>query len=116
MNFDELKTFVGLIPAPDQRMGIFRVQINNKGRRYDFHSLKENASSNENVFGFGLNHYGWMNLPKQQFKQSKFHDEEDVSIHINKSEFVNADLSKLSNTLTIEMKNWSAVVTWEHHQ
>jgi hypothetical protein len=112
LSFDEFKAFIHSIEAPAQRLGIFRLQIKNRGKLYDFDRLKETATFNEDNCGFSLNHYGWMNFPKQNCKRSKFHDEEDVSIDIDRSEFVKANKVPDNNEIILEMKNWDAIVSW----
>jgi len=111
MNFDEFKNLIESIEVPAQRLGIFKVEINNKGKKYDFRSLKTNVSYNDDLFGFGLNHYGWLQLPMPQYKRSQFHDCEDVSIDIWRKDFIEAteiDKTKIS----LKMKNWTAIVSW----
>lgn len=112
LSFDEFKAFIHSIEAPTQRLGIFRVQIKNRGKEYDFDRLKETATFNEDNCGFSLNHYGWLNLPKQNYKRSKFHDEEDVSIDIDRTEFVKANKVPDNNEIILEMKSWYAIVSW----
>lgn len=112
LSFDEFKAFIHSIEAPAQRLGIFRLQIKNRGKEYDFDRLKETATFNEDNCGFSLNHYGWMNLPKQNYKRSKFHDEEDVCIDIDRAEFVKANKVPDNNEIILEMKNWYAIVSW----
>ncbi len=111
MIFDEFKELIQKIDAPAQRLGIFRLQINNKGKKYDFHSLKENSGS-DNLTGFGLNHYGWLNLPMPQYKKSKFHDSEDVSVNISREEFIEASVKPGLNEIQIKTKSWNGVLTW----
>ena len=112
LSFDEFKTFISTIEVPAQRMGIFRLQIKNRGKEYDFDRLKETASNNDDSCGFSLNHYRWLNLPKQRYKQSKFHDEEDVSVDIDRVEFVKANKVPDNNEIILEMKKWYAIVSW----
>jgi hypothetical protein len=110
MTFDEFVKEVDSIPVPAQRLGIFRVQLNNRGKVYDFHNLKQTMSGNKDVTGFSLNHYGWLSLPKPKYKSSKVHDSEDVSIDISRDEFISAE--KENNSIQLETKTFKALITW----
>lgn len=112
LTFDQFKDLMNGIDAPAQRLGIFNVKINNWHKRYYFTNLKINALNNPDLCGFGLNHYGWLGLPKQDYKQSKFHDEEDVSIYINRNEFEYAVKTENFNEVNIMMKTWHAQINW----
>jgi hypothetical protein len=107
LTYDELKQEIDKIEVPKQRLGIFNVSINNKGKKYYFEKLKQNFGAS---VGFGLNHYGWTNLAKQAYKHSKFHDSEDVCIDIDESEFISCE--KNENEFIIKTKNFDAVVSW----
>lgn len=76
ITYDELKNDIDNIEVPAQRLGIFNVEIFNRGKYYFFKTLKQNVGDD---IGFGLNHYGF-GLSRQKYKRSKFHDEEDVCI------------------------------------
>lgn len=113
LNFDEFVTMVNGIDAPNQRLGIFNVKINNCHKRYEFHKLKVTASNNPNITGFSLNHYGWFaELPKQNFKKSRFHDDEDVCIHIERSEFDYAYKVNNFQEISVITKNFSLQINW----
>lgn len=107
LTYKELKNEIDKIEVPEQRLGIFDVEINNKGKKYFFRSLKQNAGSN---VGFGLNHYGWLGLPMPKYKKSKFHDSEDVSINFEENEFISCQKEKLK--FIIKTKTFDAVVRW----
>jgi len=107
LNYDELKKEIGKIKVPAQSLGIFNVEINNKGKKYSFEKLKENYGGN---VGFGINHYGWKGLKKQNYKRSQFHDEEDVSINIDEDKFISCEKSE--KKFTIKTKTFTAIVRW----
>jgi hypothetical protein len=109
LSFFEVKELIGNIPVEAGRTGIFDVKINNRGKKYHFEKLKENFTT-ENFFGFGLNHYGWLGLKKQDFKQSKFHDNEDVSIDVNHRDFISAFV--FENNLSIKTRTFQMLVSW----
>jgi hypothetical protein len=114
-SFDNLVSFFNSIEVPAQRLGIFRVKITDaSNRRYDFHCLKLNMSYNYNLFGFGLNHYGWIStLPKQKYRQSKYHDEEDVSINIDRKDFLRMEKVIGRNEAYIFINKLTVIiVTW----
>ncbi len=98
--------------SPAQRTGIFNVEIKNGARKYNFSSLKVNGGYNPDLLGFGLNHYGWMNLPMPKTKKSKFHDSEDVSIDLWRNEFETGEYDKTARTLNIKTKSFSLAVNW----
>lgn len=112
LTFDQLRELIDTIPQPTQRLGIFKVKINNYNKRYEFHSLKVSASYNPDVQGFSLNHYGWLGLPKQKYHRSKFHDEEDVAIHLERSEFEYAYKVENFNEISIITKKFNLQVNW----
>ena len=113
ITFDEFVQLIATIPQPNQRLGIFNIKINNCQKRYEFHSLKVNYSNNPDVTGFGLNHYGWFAaLPKQSFKRSRFHDEEDVSIGINRDEFEYAYKVENFNEIGVSCKTFTLQINW----
>lgn len=104
MTFDEFKNFIDSVPAPAQRMGIFNLDIKYKGKTYNFHSLKQNASFNTDLTGFGLNHH-FGNIRELPTKSSIFHDSEDVSVNIWREEIksiekVSDNEIKLVTTIT----------------
>jgi hypothetical protein len=107
LTYNELKAEIDKIEQPAQRLGIFNVEINNKGKHYYFMCLKQSAGSD---IGFSLNHYGWMGLPKQNYKRSKFHDEEDVCVYIPENEFIESE--KKDNEFIIKTKTFKATVTY----
>lgn len=111
LTYKEVFEELDKIDAPAQRLGIFDVKINNRGKKYHFKSLKQNSGG---VIGFGLNHYGWLNLPMPKYKRSRFHDEEDVSVDIYENEFISCTKvnNTLNNTLNIKAKTFNAVITW----
>lgn len=110
LNFDELVDFIKSIESPTQRLGIFNVSINNKGKKYEFINLKPTHTNNKDFCGFSLNHYGWLNLPMPKYKKSKFHDEEDVSVWFERVEFISATLE--GKLLKIKTKNFNTIITW----
>jgi len=112
LTFDQFKEIMNSIEVPAQRIGIFRIKINNNNKRYYFTGLKINASYNDNMFGFGLNHYGWLGLPKQSFKRSQFHDEEDVSIEVSRDIFQYAYKTEGFNEMSVSTKTWTAQINW----
>mgnify|MGYP001554622989 CR=1 FL=1 len=112
LTFDEFKDIVDAIDTPAQRLGIFRVKLANCGKRYYWESLKVSTSYNSDIYGFSLNHYGWMNLPKQQFLRSQFHDEEDVCIDIERDKFLYAIKTDGFNEIQLSMKTWWAQINW----
>lgn len=112
LTFDEYKELISSIEVPAQRLGIFRVKINNFNKRYYFECLKESASNNPDSTGLSLNHYGWLNLPKQRYFRSKFHDEEDVAISIDRHEFQYAYKVERFNEIDLVMKTWTAQINW----
>lgn len=112
LTYGEFKELVDAIPVTAQRLGIFRVKLVNCGKRYYWESLKVSASYNPDSYGFSLNHYGWLNLPKQPFKRSQFHDEEDVSIDIDRDKFLWASKTEDRNEIHLSMKTWWAQINW----
>lgn len=113
ITFDEYVSLIDTIPQPAQRLGIFNIKINNNNKRYEFHSLKVNFASRKDLTGFGLNHYGWYkHLPKQSFKRSKFHDEEDVDIDIWRNEFMYAYKVANRNEIGVMTKNFQLQINW----
>lgn len=112
LTFDEFKDMVDAIPAPAQRLGIFRIKLVNCGKRYYWTNLKVSASYNPDSYGFSLNHYGWLGLPKQKFYRSQFHDEEDVSISIDRDIFLYAQKTENFNEIHLSMKTWWAQINW----
>jgi|ERR1035437_7759142 hypothetical protein len=115
VNFEKFKNIIRSVDVPAQRLGIFNVKINNRGKKYDFHCLKESITNNEDNFGFSLNHYGWEILPKQKYKKSKFHDEEDVCIDICKDEFIDAIVNH-QNEILLKTKYFTALITIQKHK
>lgn len=111
LSFDELKEYLDEIPQPNSRVGIFDLTINNRGRKYSFERLKTNFSLNEDLLGFGLNHYGWLHLIMPSIKKSKFHDDEDVCVDIWRREFISAILTE--KEINIKTKNFTVQVNWE---
>lgn len=109
VDLDGVKEFLSKIEVPYGRTGIFDVKINNRGKKYHFEKLKETFSIGD-FFGFSLNHYGWRGLKKQKYKRSKFHDEEDVEIHVDREEFKAAYV--YDNFLLVITKTFKMVVTW----
>lgn len=111
MTFDEFKDFIKTIPAPAQRMGIFSLDIKYRGQTYNFHSLKENASYNDDLTGFGLNHH-YGNVRELPTKKSIFHDSEDISIDIWRNEIKTIE-KKSDNEIHIKTTKWEGTLTWE---
>lgn len=109
LDLDGVKELLSKIEVPYGRTGIFDVKINNHGKKYHFEELKETFSGVDS-FGFSLNHYGWMGLKKQKYKRSKFHNEEDVAIHVDREEFKSAYV--YDNFLLVITKTFKMVVTW----
>jgi hypothetical protein len=107
LSYQELKNEIDKIEVPAQRLGIFDVEVNNKGKKYFFKSLKQNAG---NCIGFGLNHYGWLGLPMPKYKQSKFHNSEDVCISFEENEFISCQME--NKKFIIKTKTFDAVVRW----
>ncbi len=108
MNFNEFKDFIKSIDVPVQRMGIFDLDITYKGKQYLFTSLKENASFNDDLMGFGLNHH-FGNIRELPTKSSIFHDSEDVSVDIWRNEVV--EITKESDTkVVIKTKKWTGIL------
>ncbi len=105
LTYDELNAEIDKIPQYDQRLGIFKVNINNRGRRYYFENLKKNYGS---IIGFGLNHY--YDRTVQKYKSSKFHDEEDVCIYIHSTEFMSCEQFECS--FIIKTRTFTADVSW----
>lgn len=105
ITYDELSSEIDKIPQFNQRLGIFNVQINNRGKKYYFESLKRNYGDS---IGFGLNHY--YNLTTQDYKRSKFHDEEDVCIYIERDEFIGCE--QFEDKFIIKTKTFTATVSW----
>jgi len=110
MTFDEFKDFIKSIPVPAQRMGIFNLDIKYNGDNYNFHSLKENASGNADLTGFGLNHH-FGNVRELPTKESIFHDSEDISIDIWREEIVNIE-KKAEREINIVTTKWEGTLTW----
>ena len=100
MNFDELVSYFDNIDYPAGRLGPFDAYISNMGRHYEFHNLKLNAGFNEDLMGFGLNHYSFSFQPLE-IKSSRFHDSEDVCIDIQRKDFRSADVGKLPDGHTV---------------
>jgi len=111
MEFDEFRLLIENIEAPKERLGIFRVEISNKGREYDFHCLHPTEGYNKDLFGFCLNHYGWLNLPMPAYAKSQFHDCEDVDIDIWRKDFIEATQTE-EKKIALKMKNWTAIIHW----
>ena len=111
--FYEFREYVESIPVPSQRLGSFNIDINNKGRMYSFKSLKTSVSLNNDLFGFSLNHYQGLGLPKQQYKTSVFHDNEDINVDIYECEFIEAYKMIYENKILLKTKRWSATITWD---
>lgn len=107
LSFDQFKEVIQAVDAPAQRLGIFNVAINNYGKKYDFMHLKESVSFNKDRFGFSLNH----SYQPQKYKQSKFHDWEDISVGISREEFITANEIN-DTTIEIKTKTFKAIVTW----
>ena len=110
MNFNEFKSFIKSIDVPAQRMGIFNLKINHNGYDYNFHSLKENYSGNDDLCGFGLNHH-FENCSEQPTKSSIFHDTEDIDVCVWREDFISAE-KELDNKINIKTKKWNALLTF----
>lgn len=110
--FDQLKNEFDAIPQPEGRLGIFNVSINNRGKRYEFRSLKITYSNNPEYFGFSLNHYFWVvaKYREMRYKNSQFHDSEDVNVSIHVSNFKYAAME--DNRAVIVTNTCTITVTW----
>ena len=113
MNFNEFTKLIQDVDCPAQQLGVFRLEINNKGKKYDFHHLKENINlgDHSDLFSFGLNHYGYLHLPMPRYKRSQFHDREDVCVEILRQNFVEA-IKEDDNKVFLKTKNWTATISW----
>lgn len=112
LSFDEFRHLIDNINYPAQRVGIIRIKINNNNKRYYFEGLKLTGSFNDDLTGFSLNHYDSLALPKQSFKQSKFHSYGNVCIDVWRHEFKYAIKVENRTELDIITKNWTAQVNW----
>jgi hypothetical protein len=113
MSFDEFKLILtGLSNAYGKpgRFGCFYVAIDNNSHFYFFEKLKMSQTMNNDICGLSLNHYGWQPLAKQQYKRSKFHDEEDVSIDFERAEFIDAE--RTGSHLNVKTKTFTATILW----
>ena len=112
MDFDEFQRRIDSVDKPNKfsRLGPFRVEIRNKGRRYDFHHLKMSASNNPDYMGFGLNKYIYIGLPALPSKRNRFFNLEYVDVDIAREEFIEAT-EIWPDKIILKMRTWTAFIT-----